>query len=146
MESVGRGSWASGLRRTSPLPVEERGQTIQKRLDYEVGRARRYGGNVSIVVFRAPSTLADTSWQRFGSAVAGSLRDIDTCWIDPDRITVVLPETDLIARAHVIDRVRGAAGFEGVVIEALASTFPDEAATTDALIRAVTGTQNARSA
>ncbi len=147
MESVGRGTWASGLRRMSPLAVEERGQTIQRRLDYEVGRARRYGGRVSIVAFRPASpTMTDGTWQRFAASVAGSLRDLDTCWIDRARITLVLPETDLTARSHVIDRVLRSAGLNGLDIEALASTFPDEAATTDALVRSVTGTHDARSA
>ena len=147
MESVGRGSWVSALRRVSPLAADDRGRTIQGRLDYEVGRARRYGGRVSIVMFRLASTgVADGSWQRFAVGIAGSLRDLDTYWIDRDRITMVLPETDLTARSHVIDRVARSAGLVGLALEASAATFPDEAATTDGLIRSVTGTEDAKTA
>ena len=57
---------------------------------------------------------------------------------------MALPETDLAARSRVIDRILSNAELEGLVIEASASTFPDEAPTSDALIRSVTGAQEAR--
>jgi hypothetical protein len=138
-------SLVSGLRRTSPLAFDERGEVIRTRLDYEVGRARRYGGSVSLVAFRAASTGAnDGKWERFAATMPGSLRELDSCWVDSDQITVVLPETDLEARSRVIDRILSNAGLEGLVIEASAATFPDETPTSDALIRSVTGAQEAR--
>jgi hypothetical protein len=143
MVTVGLVSLVSGLRRTPPLAFEERGGTIRTRLDYEVGRARRYGGRVSVVAFRAASTgTIDGRWQRFGATIASSLRDLDSCWVDTDWITVVLPETDLAARSHVIDRILSNAELERIAIEASASTFPDEAPTSDALLRSVTGVQD----
>jgi hypothetical protein len=144
MVMVGLVSLVSGLRRMPPLAFEER-EDIQTRLDYEVGRARRYGGSVSLVAFRAASTRTiDGKWQRFAATMAISLRDLDSYWVDSDRITVVLPETDLAARSHVIDRILGKAELEGLAIEASAATFPDEAPTRDALIRSVNGAQDAR--
>ncbi|HVR79843.1 MAG TPA: hypothetical protein VMS99_15810 [Acidimicrobiia bacterium] len=145
MVTVGLVSLVSGLRRMPPLAFEERGEIIRTRLDYEVGRARRYGGRVSLVAFRAASTgTIDGKWQRFAATMAISLRDFDSYWVDSDRITVVLPETDLAARSRVIDRILGNAELEGLAIEASASTFPDEAPTSDALIRSVTGARDAQ--
>jgi hypothetical protein len=144
MVMVGLVSLVSGLRRMPPLAFEER-EDIQTRLDYEVGRARRYGGSVSLVAFRAASTgTINGEWHRFAATTAISLRDLDSYWVDSDRITVVLPETDLAARSHVIDRILGKAELEGLAIEASAATFPDEAPTRDALIRSVNGAQDAR--
>jgi hypothetical protein len=144
MVTVGLVSLVSGLRRTPPLAFEEQGD-IQTRLDYELGRARRYGGSVSLVAFRAaPTGTLNGEWQRFAATTTVSLRDLDSYWVDSDRITIVLPETDLAARSHVIDRILGKAELEGLAIEASAATFPDEAPTSDALIRSVTGPQDAR--
>ena len=136
---VGRVSFVPGLRRTPPLAFEER-RAIRIRLDYEVGRARRYGGRVSVILFRAPTGALDGNWQRFTATIPTSLRDLDSAWIEPDRITLVLPETDVAARSHVVNRIVGNAEREGLVIGAWASTFPDEAPTSDALLRSVTGT------
>ena len=135
---VGRVSFVSGLRRSPPLAFEER-RAIRTRLDYEVGRARRYGGRVSVLVFRASTGAIDRNWQDFTATISISLRDLDSAWIEPDRITVVLPETDVAGRSHVINRILGNAEGEGLVIGAWASTFPDEAPTSDALLRSVTG-------
>ena len=144
MVMVGLVSLASGLRRMPPLAFEEGGEIIRTRLDYEVGRARRYGGHVSLVAFRAasPGTI-DGKWQRLAATMEISLRDLDSYWVDSDRITVVLPETDLAGRSRVIDRILRNAELEGLAIDASASTFPDEAPTSDALIRSVTGAQDA---
>jgi len=145
MVMVGLVSLVSGLRRMPPLAFEERGEIIRTRLDYEVGRARRYGGHVSLVAFRAASPgMIDGKWQRFAATMEISLRDLDSYWVDSDRITVVLPETDLAGRSRVIDRILRNAELEGLAIDASASTFPDEAPTSDALIRSMTGAQDAQ--
>jgi hypothetical protein len=136
---VGRVSLVPGLRRSPSLTFEER-RAIRTRLDYEVGRARRYGGRVSVIVFRASTGAINRNWQDFTAAIPSSLRDLDSAWIEPDRITLVLPETDVAARSHVVNRIIGNAEREGLVIGAWASTFPDEAPTSDALLRSVTGT------
>ena len=133
---VGRVSLVPGLRRSPPLAFEER-RAMRTRLDYEVGRARRYGGRVSVIVFRASAGSIDRNWQRFTATISTSLRELDSAWIEPERIILVLPETDVAARAHVMNRVLGNAEREGLVIGALASTFPDEAPTSDALLRSV---------
>jgi hypothetical protein len=135
---VGRVSLVPGLRRSPSLTFEER-RAIRTRLDYEVGRARRYGGRVSVIVFRASTGAIDRNWQDFTAAIPSSLRDLDSAWIEPDRITLVLPETDVAARSHVMDRILGNAEREGLVIGAWASTFPDEAPTSEALLRSVAG-------
>jgi hypothetical protein len=140
---AGRVSLLPGLRRASSLTFEER-RAIRIRLDYEVGRARRYGGRVSVIVFRAQAeALLDGNWHRFTATIPTSLRDLDSAWIETDRITLVLPETDLAARSHVISRIFGNAEREGLVVGAWASTFPDEEPTSDALLRSVTGTGDA---
>jgi hypothetical protein len=135
---VGRVSLVPGLRRSPSLTFEER-RAIRTRLDYEVGRARRYGGRVSVIVFRASTGAINRNWQDFTAAIPSSLRDLDSAWIEPDRITLVLPETDVAARSHVMDRILGNAEREGLVIGAWASTFPDEAPTSEALLRSVAG-------
>jgi hypothetical protein len=135
---VGRVSLVPGLRRSPSLTFEVR-RAIRTRLDYEVGRARRYGGRVSVIVFRASTGAIDRNWQDFTAAIPSSLRDLDSAWIEPDRITLVLPETDVAARSHVMDRILGNAEREGLVIGAWASTFPDEAPTSEALLRSVAG-------
>ena len=135
---VGRVSLVPGLRRSPSLTFEVR-RALRTRLDYEVGRARRYGGHVSVIVFRASTGAIDRNWQDFAAAIPSSLRDLDSAWIEPDRITLVLPETDVAARSHVMDRILGNAEREGLVIGAWASTFPDEAPTSEALLRSVAG-------
>jgi hypothetical protein len=138
---VGRVSLVPGLRRSPSLTFEER-RAIRTRLDYEVGRARRYGGRVSVIVFRASTGAINRNWQDFTAAIPSSLRDLDSAWIEPDRITLVLPETDVAARSHVMDRILGNAEREGLVIGAWASTFPDEAPTSEALLRSVAGSRD----
>lgn len=136
--TVGRVSLVASLRRTAPFTLVQRAETIQARLDYELGRARRYGGSVTLIELQlGHGGKADARWQRFAATVAGSLRAIDTCYCDSSRIAVVLPETDISARAHVTDRILESARREGLDIEVTASTFPDEAPTSDALLRSL---------
>jgi hypothetical protein len=142
--TVGLVSLVPGLRRLPPLDFEERGAIIRARLDYEVARARRYGGSVSLVEFSlVPPGSTQRRWPRFAATVAASLRELDTCWAHSDRITILLPETGLVGRAHVIGRVLGNARLEGLDIEASASTFPHEAPTSDALISSINGIRSA---
>jgi hypothetical protein len=121
-----------------PIAVEERREAFLARIDYEVGRARRYGGRVSVIALRAtPTGTIDGNWQRFAATIARSLRDPDHCWVDTDRIILVLPETDLAASSHVMERAFSIAGLEALAIEASASTFPDNAPTSDALLESM---------
>jgi hypothetical protein len=141
---VGLVSLVPGLRRLPPLDFEERGAIIRARLDYEIARARRYGGSVSLVEFNlVPPGSRNRGWPRFAAMVAASLRELDTCWVHSDRITVLLPETDLVARAHVMGRILGNAELERLDIAASASTFPHEAPTSDALINSINGARSA---
>ncbi|MGH8913079.1 MAG: hypothetical protein ACRDZM_01025, partial [Acidimicrobiia bacterium] len=113
------------------------------RLDYEVGRARRYGGSVSVIALQSPvGQTINGEWQRLAATVSGSMRALDTCWVDSRWITLVLPETDMAARSRVIDRILEHAQVEAVAIEVSASTFPHEAPTSDALLRSLAGSED----
>ena len=131
-------SWVAGMRRALPTSRHEV-EDIRARLDYELGRARRYGGSLSAILVQgvAPSGNASGDWGLFTAELTQSLRLWDMSWIQSDRVLLLLPHTDLSARRRVIERILQAADTMRVETRISASTFPDEAPTGDALLESL---------
>ncbi len=134
---VGCVSLFAALRRAFPSIHQDTMDGVQEQLDYELGRARRYGGSVSMIAVETVDDrpLLEGAWERFTFAFSSSLRTVDSFWIRQGTMIVILPHTDSSGRNHVVQRVKRWAEAESLDIRAAASTFPADAPTGDALIQ-----------
>lgn len=81
-------------------------------LEDELARAHRYQRNLGVLLIEAGETTAiDETLKGMASALAGTVRDVDTPGVlgrNPPQLLAILPDTDVAGTAHAATRVLAA--------------------------------------
>lgn len=105
----------------------------------ELMRARRRETPLALV--RLPDAVAGggSDARRQGAAVRRHLRRIDVVWVRGRDVVLVLPETDGVTAANVIERLRSLAPAVLTGVEPKIAAFPGDGLTAGALLAVVEG-------
>ncbi len=105
----------------------------------ELMRARRHETPLALVRLPDPAAGGGSDARRRGAAVRRHLRRIDVVWVRGSDVVLVLPETDGVTAAGVIERLRSLAPAVLTGGDPRIAAFPGDGLTAGALLAAVEG-------
>jgi hypothetical protein len=102
-------------------------------------RARRHETPLALVRLPAAAPGSSSDARQRGAAVRRHLRRIDVVWLRGRDVVLVLPETDGVTAANVIERLRRLAPAVLTGVEPKIASFPGDGLTAGALLAVVEG-------